>query len=95
MVDVTVSGEIFSGDGLYYSHSTLPDYLAEDNYIDYEIAPTSAVYTVIRQASLRVHPLSRFRPSLGKENCPPQIFDERVCFLFEVLTLAHYPKNAG
>lgn len=46
-IDVTMSGSIFSGDGLVYNHSTLPTALAEDNYMDYIVDATFATYTVI------------------------------------------------
>lgn len=48
-IDVTVSGSIFSGDGLYYAHSTLPSALAEDNYVDYVVDATFATYTVVQE----------------------------------------------
>lgn len=48
-IDVTVSGTVFSGDGLYYGHSTLPADLAEDNFMDYVVGATSTTYTLIRQ----------------------------------------------
>ncbi|CAM9097538.1 unnamed protein product, partial [Hapterophycus canaliculatus] len=48
-IDVTVSGSIFSGDGLFYSHSTLPSAIAEDNYMDYVVDATFAIYTVVQQ----------------------------------------------
>ncbi len=48
-IDVTVSGSIFSGDGLLYNHSTLPSALAEDNYMDYNVDATFAIYTVIKE----------------------------------------------
>lgn len=57
-VDVTVSGTIFSGDGLHYAHSTLPEDLAASNFIDHEVQGTSAVFTVIRQVSTCVNPTS-------------------------------------
>lgn len=46
-IDVTMSGSIFSGDGLVYNHSTLPSALAEDNYMDYVVDATFATYTVV------------------------------------------------
>lgn len=46
-IDVTISGSIFSGDGLFYTHSTLPGALAEDNYMDYIVDATFATYTVV------------------------------------------------
>lgn len=48
-IDVTISGSIFSGDGLYYAHSTLPSALAEDNYMDYVVEATFATYVVVRE----------------------------------------------
>lgn len=48
-VDVTVSGSIFSGDGLLYNHTTLPSALAEDNYMDYKVAATFAIFTVVKE----------------------------------------------
>lgn len=47
-VDVTVSGSIFSGDGLLYNHSTLPSALA-DNFMDYNVDATLAIYTVVNE----------------------------------------------
>lgn len=48
-IDVTVAGSIFSGDGLFYAHSTLPTALAEDNYMDYVVRSTFATYTVVHE----------------------------------------------
>lgn len=50
-IDVTISGSTFSGDGLYYAHSTLPSTLAEDNYMDYVVDATFATYTVVQEVS--------------------------------------------
>ena len=46
-IDVTISGSIFSGDGLIYNHSTLPSALPEANYMDYVVDATFATYTVV------------------------------------------------
>lgn len=48
-IDVTVGGSIFSGDGLFYAHSTLPHVLAEHNYMDYTVDATFATYTVVHR----------------------------------------------
>ncbi|CAN0175768.1 unnamed protein product, partial [Ectocarpus sp. 12 AP-2014] len=48
-IDVSVSGSIFSGDGLFYPHSTLPSALAEENYMDYTVDATFATYTVVME----------------------------------------------
>lgn len=50
-IDITISGSIFSGDGLFYTHSTLPSALAEDNYMDYIVDATFATYTVVPAVS--------------------------------------------
>ena len=51
-ISVTVSGSIFSEDGLRYNHSTLPTHLSKDNYLDYIVDATSATYTVIRKVGV-------------------------------------------
>lgn len=51
-VDVTVSGGTFSGDGLEYLHSSLPAAFAEDNYMDYIVDATFALYTVVQKVNL-------------------------------------------
>lgn len=53
-IDVTVSGSIFSGDGLYYAHSTLPTAFAEENYMDYVVDSTFATYTVVQEVGTAV-----------------------------------------
>ncbi|CAM9243358.1 unnamed protein product, partial [Choristocarpus tenellus] len=49
-IDVTVSGSIFSGDGLEYAHSSLPDYFAGNNYVDYIVDASFATFTVVNEA---------------------------------------------
>ena len=44
LVEVSNNGDKFSGDGLYYSHTSLE---AKSNFMDYEVAPTYATYTYI------------------------------------------------
>lgn len=53
-IDVSVSGSIFSGDGLFYPHSTLPSALAEENYMDYNVDATFATYTVVLEVGVRM-----------------------------------------
>lgn len=48
-IDVTISGSVFSGDGLVYTHSTLPSAFAEENYMDYIVDATFATYTAIHE----------------------------------------------
>lgn len=50
-IEITVSGSIFSGDGLVYGHSTLPAALAEENYLDYVVDATFATFTFIQEVS--------------------------------------------
>lgn len=53
-IDVTVGGSIFSGDGLFYAHSTLPRVLAEHNYMDYIVDATFATYTVVHEVTVQM-----------------------------------------
>lgn len=51
-IDVTVSGTIFSSDGLLYAHSALSENMAEGRFLDYEVPPTFAIYTAVHHVSL-------------------------------------------
>lgn len=68
-IDVTVAGSIFSGDGLFYAHSTLPRSLAEDNYMDYIVEPTFATYTVVHEVLYEPTKCCFREGSYGTEVC--------------------------
>lgn len=68
-IDVTVAGSIFSGDGLFYAHSTLPSALAEDNYMDYVVHSTFATYTVVHEVLYEPIKCCVTKGSYGTEEC--------------------------